>query len=197
MTKDRLQKQISFIVEIDKLKEVYRRSFIMEATRNENDAEHTWHLAMMAVLLTEYVDTKDLDLLRVLKMILIHDLVEIDAGDTFAYDPQGQLDKKDREERAAERIFNLLPKDQAEEVFALWREFETGQTEEAKYAHALDKLQPVLQNYYTQGKSWRQHKVTSNQVLARVSVIKDSSVQLWKYTVELIEDAVKKGFLQK
>lgn len=197
MTKDRLQKQISFIVEIDKLKEVYRRSFIMEATRNENDAEHTWHLAMMAVLLTEYVDTKDLDLLRVLKMILIHDLVEIDAGDTFAYDPQGQLDKKDREERAAERIFNLLPKDQAEEVFALWREFETGQTEEAKYAHALDKLQPVLQNYYTQGKSWRQHKVSSNQVLARVSVIKDSSVQLWKYTVELIEDAVKKGFLQK
>lgn len=192
-----MQKQISFIVEIDKLKEVYRRSFIMEATRNENDAEHTWHLAMMAVLLTEYVDTKDLDLLRVLKMILIHDLVEIDAGDTFAYDPQGQLDKKDREERAAERIFNLLPKDQAEEVFALWREFETGQTEEAKYAHALDKLQPVLQNYYTQGKSWRQHKVSSNQVLARVSVIKDSSVQLWKYTVELIEDAVKKGFLQK
>lgn len=192
-----MQKQISFIVEIDKLKEVYRRSFIMEATRNENDAEHTWHLAMMAVLLTEYVDTKDLDLLRVLKMILIHDLVEIDAGDTFAYDPQGQLDKKDREERAAERIFNLLPKDQAEEVFALWREFETGQTEEAKYAHALDKLQPVLQNYYTQGKSWRQHKVSSNQVLARVSVIKDSSVQLWKYTVELIEDAIKKGFLQK
>lgn len=197
MMMDRLTKQINFIVEIDKLKEIYRRSFIMDATRNENDAEHTWHLAMMAVLLTEYVDSKELDLLRVLKMILIHDLVEIDAGDTFAYDPQGQKDKRAREEKAAERIFNLLPKDQADEVFALWREFETGQTAEAKYAHALDKLQPVLQNYYTQGKSWQLNKVTSEQVLARVSVIKDSSVQLWKYTTELIEDAVKKGFLQK
>lgn len=191
----RLQQQIEYIREIDKLKHVLRQSFVMDASRQENDAEHTWHLAVMAVLLEEYAQEPLSDMTRILKMLLIHDIVEIDAGDTFAYDTVGHLDKREREEKAADRIFGLLPQDQKDEMIALWLEFETGNTAEARYAAAIDRIQPLLHNYYTEGVAWRKHGVKSSQVLARMSKIQDVVPELYDYTVGLIHDAVAKGYL--
>lgn len=195
MDRSRLARQIEFVVEIDKLKQVLRQTWLMDASRRENDAEHSWHLALLAVLLSEYASEPNLDLLRAVKMILVHDLVEIDAGDTFAYDTVGALDKPERERRAAERIFALLPADQAAEVRALWEEFEVRQTPEAKYAGALDRFQPILHNYFTEGKAWRQHGVTAAQVLARNAYMAEGVPALWEYVQELIGDAVAKGYL--
>lgn len=193
---ERLKKQIDFIVEVDKLKTIYRQSIITDKTRHENDAEHSWHLALMAFLLAEYAEQK-LDLLKVIKMVLIHDIVEIDAGDTYCYDEKARLGKKEREEECANRIFSLLPEEQAREMFDLWEEFELMETPEAKYAAALDRLQPVLLNYMTEGKSWKDHGITVSQVLERNSRISDSSGKLWDFVKGLLDDAVSKGYLKK
>lgn len=193
---DRLRQQIAFIVEVDKLKTIYRQSLITDKTRYENDAEHSWHLALMAFLLAEHAKEK-VDLLKVMKMVLIHDLVEIDAGDTYCYDKQAKLDKREREEKCADRIFAMLPEEQAKEMFELWEEFEQMETPEAKYAAALDRLQPVLLNYTADGLSWKEHGIHVHQVLERNGRIQDSSDALWNFVKELLKDAVDKGYLKE
>ncbi len=190
-----LNNQIRFIIELDKLKEVYRRTYLVNADRKENSAEHSWHLALMAILLNEH-SNESIDLFHVLKMLLIHDIVEIDAGDTFCYDETEDLDRMEREHKAANRIFALLPEKQAEEFHDLWNEFEERITAEARFAAALDRLMPLLHNYYTQGKSWQEHGVTSERVLARNSHINDGSKTLWYFARGLIQDAVKRKYLQ-
>lgn len=192
---NRLMQQIEFIVEIDKLKHVFRQSALISDRRKENDAEHSWHLAVMAVLLSEYVKEGSVDLLKVIKMVLIHDLVEIDAGDTFAYDEKGYGDKEEREIKAAERIFGLLPKDQADEIWSLWREFEERKTPESRFAASLDRLQPLLLNYHTEGHTWKMPGVTSKKVYKRMEAIRESTPELWEYVKEIIEDSIRKGYL--
>lgn len=191
----RLSQQVGFLTEADKLKHVLRQTWLMDQSRRENDAEHSWHVSLLAVLLLEYAAEPGLDLLRVVKMLLIHDLVEIDAGDTFVYDDAGAQDKAEREERAAQRIFGLLPLDQGAAVRTLWEEFEACQTPEARYAAALDRFQPILHNYFTQGKAWRQHGITSQQVLARNRHMAEGAPALWEHAQALVHDAVQKGYL--
>lgn len=193
---DRLKQQISFILEIDKVKSIFRQSLIADKSRYENDAEHSWHLAIMAFLLSEHISEK-IDLLKVIKMVLMHDLVEIDAGDTYCYDEKAKQDKREREERCAERIFAMLPENQCKEMYELWEEFELMETPEAKYAVALDRLQPVLLNYAAEGLSWKKHGIHIDQVLERNSRIQDSSEIIWKYMEELLNDAVKRGYLKE
>lgn len=194
MTSDRLRQQLRFIVEIDRLKTVMRQSYLIDASRRENSAEHSWHLAVMAILLLEHADAA-VDLLRVLKMVLVHDIVEIDAGDTYIYDTSGLEDKAQREHRAAGRLFGLLPADQMHELRALWEEFEAGNTPEARFAAALDRLMPLMHNYYTEGKSWREHGITSDRVLDRNGRIRAGSAALWAVAHSLIDDAVAQGYL--
>jgi putative hydrolase of HD superfamily len=190
----RLADQMRFLFEADKLKEVLRRTRLPQSQRPENSAEHTWHIVLMATILAEHAPAGT-DVVRVMKMLLIHDIVEIDAGDTFGYDTTGHADKRDREVRAAERIFGLLPADQAADVRALWDEFEAGETAESKYALAMDRFQAVMVNYLSNGGSWREHQVTADRVFARNQVIAHSSPTLWAYARGLIEDAVAKGHL--
>ncbi len=194
MSSDRLTQQIEFIVEIDKLKHVLRQTQLVDAPRQENDAEHSWHLATMAILLSEYA-REEVDLLRVVKMLLIHDVVEIDAGDTFAYDEKGNEDKVERERKAADRIFNLLPEDLAAEVYETWEEFEARETPEARYAAALDRFQPILLNYRTEGAGWKKHGISCDQVIARNRHIEEGAPELWACARAMIEDAVRKGWL--
>lgn len=193
----RLERQLRFIVEIDKMKHVLRRTYVTDGSRKENDAEHSWHLAVMAILLDEYAAEPGLDLARVIKMVLVHDIVEIDAGDTFCYDEEGARDKREREEAAADRIFSMLPPDQADEVRQLWEEFESMETPESRFAAALDRLQPLLHNYNTGGATWREHGVTSDRVLRQNRHIGDGAPMLWEYAEALIKDAVGKGFLDQ
>ena len=197
MNDKRLQKQIEFIIEIDKLKDIFRQTYLMNGKRKENDAEHSWHVTLMAVLLAEYAGGKKLNILKVVKMLLIHDLVEIDAGDTYVYDTELIKDKNEREERAAERIFNLLPEDQANEIRDLWEEYEEQKTPESQFALSLDILQPLLHNYKTEGKAWKHHKINSKMVTERVFNIKVGSSILWSHAKKIISDAVKKGYLRK
>lgn len=193
----RLLQQMDFIVEIDQLKTVLRQSRLTDQSRRENDAEHSWHLAIMAVLLQEHAtDAKQLDLVRVLKMLLIHDIVEIDAGDTFAYDEVGLESKAEREEQAAQRIFALLPTDQEQEFHDLWQEFEARETAEARYAAALDRLQPMLLNYYSEGAAWKQHGIRKEQVIKRNEHIGAGAPPLWDYAAQLIDEASSKGYLK-
>ncbi len=195
MNMDRLKRQIDFIVEIDKLKHIFRRTLLMDKSRNENDAEHSWHLAMMAILLKEYA-AQEVDLEKVIKMVLVHDLVEIDAGDTFCYDEKANLDKRDRELCAAEGIFNILPPDQAAEIRALWDEFEECSTPEALFAAALDRLQPLLHNYHTQGHTWK-GGVTSSRVYDRMAKVKEGAPELWALVEDIVRDSIKQGFLEE
>lgn len=195
MTDERLRRQIEFIVEADRLKQVFRQNLIADGSRRENDAEHSWHLAVMACLLQEYVD-EPVDLLRVLKMVLLHDLVEIDAGDAFCYDDAANVGKAEREEAAAERLYGILPEGQRDEYMGLWREFEEGRTPEARFAICLDRLQPILQNYHTQGGTWVEHKVPLAKVRKRLGPIKDASTALAAVAEELIRDAVSRGYLK-
>ena len=194
---DRLARQMEFILEIDKLKQVLRQTSLADGSRRENDAEHSWHLAVMAVLLAEYAAEPQLDLARVVKMLLVHDVVEIDAGDTYHYDEAGNRDKAEREQAAADRLFALLPADQEAELRGLWEEFEARQTPEARYAAALDRFQPNLLNYRTQGRLWREHGVTSAQVIARNCHMAEGAPALWQYAESLIHDAVAKGYLEE
>lgn len=192
---DRLQRQITFLMEADRVKTILRRNRVVsDPSRRENDAEHMYHFALMAAVLAEYSDAP-IDQLRVLKMILIHDLVEIDAGDSFIYDAQALVGKREREERAADRIFNLLPADQAREMRDLWEEFEHEESAEARFAAALDRLQPLLCNYYTEGGAWKEHGVNAAQVFARNSKIALGSTELWTYARSFLDDALAKGYM--
>ena len=193
---ERLMRQIQFITEIDKMKQIYRKNVVIGTERNENDAEHSWHLAMMAILLSEYAADPEMDLLKVVKMVLIHDLVEIDAGDTFCYEEEGYKDKEEREKKAAKRLFNMLPTDQAQEILSLWREFEDLNTPEARFAACLDRFQPLILNYNTKGHTWQIPGVTKEDVFKRNSLLKENASELWKFAEELIEDSVRKGFLK-
>jgi putative hydrolase of HD superfamily len=189
-----LSKQIDFILEIDRLKSVLRRTSLLDGSRRESTAEHSWQIALMAVLLAEYADPQ-VDINRVVMMLLVHDLVEIDAGDTFIYDEQARATQADRERRAADRIFGLLPQDQGQRLRALWEEFEARESPEARFASAMDRLQPLLTNYFTKGHTWKEPGVTQDRVIARNQLIGLSSPQLWAYAQELIKDAVRQGFL--
>lgn len=193
---ERLEKQLAFIMEVDKLKNITRQSYISEGSRKENDAEHSWHLALMSLLLCEYANT-GIDVLKVMTMVLIHDIVEIDAGDTYAYDIEGNQTKRERECVAADRLFQLLPKDQAGYMRALWEEFESSDTPEAKFAATLDRLQPLLLNDITGGKAWREHGVYKEQVLDRNRHTAEGSEELWEYAKDLIHENVVKGNIKE
>ena len=192
---DRLGRQIAFIVEVDKLKEVFRQTLLINSRRHENDAEHSWHLCLSVIVLAEYANDPSLDVLRVLKMVILHDIVEIDAGDTFAYDTAGMVDQHEREAVAAGRLFGLLPDDQSKEFRALWDEFEARTTSEAKFAAACDRFQPMLLNLKTDGASWRKHGITHERVVARNRHVADGAAPLWDRISSMLEAAVKDGLL--
>jgi len=196
MLADDLLKQLSFIKEIDKIKYIQRKTKLFNSDRPENDAEHSWHLALMTLVLAEHSDTP-IDVLKVLKMVLIHDIVEIDAGDTFIYDTLKNHTNTVEELKAAMRIFGLLPKEQAEELIALWQEFEAGETNEAKFAKSMDRLEPLLQNTSNNGGTWREFGVDYQKVYDKKKVIRDSSATIWKYAENLIQESVEKGILKK
>lgn len=191
---DRLRRQIDFIVELDKLKGVLRQSWLVDGSRRENSAEHSWHIALLALVLAEHANA-ELDLPKTLKLLLLHDVVEIDAGDALVYDAAANLGKAEREQQAAERLYGLLPEDQAGELRALWEEFEARQTPEARFAAAVDRLMPLLHNFLTEGRAWRQHGITADQVLERNAFIAEGSASLWDYARGLIETAVARGYL--
>ncbi|MFN8248067.1 MAG: HD domain-containing protein [Ferruginibacter sp.] len=192
----RLIKQIAFIHEIDKLKYIQRKTRLFNSTRTENDAEHSWHLAMMTIVLAEHSNVP-LDVLKVMKMVLIHDVVEIDAGDVFLYDTKRSHSNTEAERAAAERIFGMLPAEQEAELKALWEEFEEGKTSEAKFARAMDRLEPLLQNVSNDGGTWREHNVDYSDVYKTQVVIRDGSETIWKHAEPMLEDVFKKGFLKK
>ena len=196
MTTDRLQRQLEFVVEIDKAKSILRNSLVIESGRRENDAEHAWHVALMALVLAEYADA-EIDVDRVIEMLLIHDLVEIDAGDTFIYDTAAREQQAEKERAAADRIFGLLPPDQGAALRARWEEFEARQTPEAKFAGALDRLQPLLLNFHTQGHAWRKHGVRRAQVMAVNASIAEGAPELWEFARGLIDEAVRRGYLSE
>jgi putative hydrolase of HD superfamily len=195
MDKERFDQQIGFILEIDQLKTVVRQSYLLDGTRRENSAEHSWHVALMGFLLAEYAE-QSVDLLRTMKMLLIHDIIEIDAGDTYCYDEVGVTDQSNRENAASERLFGLLPEDQMEEIRELWIEFEERSTAEAKFAATIDRLMPLLHNFHTEGRSWREHGIRKNQVSSRNEVMKEGAHPLWEFAMSLINDAVAKEFLE-
>lgn len=196
MDLNNLIKQVSFIKEIDKLKYIQRRTKLFNSNRHENDVEHSWHLAMMTLVLSEYSD-KPIDILKVLKMVLIHDIVEIDAGDTFIYDTTKSHTNTQEESVAATRIFGLLPEEQANEFISIWEEFEKGITNEAKFAKAMDRFEPLLQNISNNGGTWVEFNVGYNTVYNKKKVIEDGSVSLWKYAEQLLNESVEKGILVK
>ncbi|HCH5063522.1 HD domain-containing protein [Vibrio parahaemolyticus] len=193
---DRLEKQLALLIELDKLKSVLRRTRVKSAEgRLENSGEHSWHVALMAVLMEEHANAP-VDICRVMKMLLIHDVVEIDAGDTFVYDTAASKEQAEKEIKAAERLFGMLPTDQGQELLALWQEFEAAQSDDAKYAKALDRLIPMLLNYHNNGQSWKENSVTREQALTINKRIELGSVTLWDKAKELIEEATEKGWLK-
>ena len=194
MDSNRFQKQIDFILEIDKEKEIYRQTHLKGYKRQENDAEHAWHMAVMIYLLKEYAN-EEFDVAKAMMMALIHDIVEIDAGDTYAYDKENLATQKGREKKAADRIFGMLPDEQKKEMLALFEEFEAGETPEAKFARVMDNFQPILLNDSNNGEDWRLHKIKRSQVINRQKTSKKGSEEIWKYTEELIERNVRKGNL--
>ncbi|MDZ8223188.1 HD domain-containing protein [Nostoc sp. ChiVER01] len=196
MQNSRLTQQIQFIIEIDQLKQVMRQTLLTDGSRRENSAEHSWHLAVMTSVLAEYAP-EGVDIFHAIKMLLIHDLVEIDAGDTFCYDVQGNDSKAEREAQAALRLFGLLPADQGKELRLLWDEFEAGETTTAKFAAALDRIQPLLHNQQTQGGSWRIHGIRRDQVMKRVAPVETGAPELWPFVLQLIDDCVTAGYLKE
>ena len=196
MAKSRLETQIEFCKEIDKEKQITRQTYLTDGSRKENDAEHAWHMAIMAAVLEEYSNEK-IDLLRSIIMMLLHDVVEIDAGDTFAYDEEGKKDQRERELKAADRLFNILPEDQAKYFRQLWDEFETMSTPEAKFARTLDNIQPTMLNASSGGKSWREKGVHINQIMERQSYTGDGSEKLWEYSFQnYIKPHVENGVIK-
>jgi putative hydrolase of HD superfamily len=196
MENERLERQIRFILEVDKLKEVFRQTVCTQSRRAENDAEHSWHLCLAVIVLAEHANAPGLDVLRVLKMLIIHDLVEIDAGDTFAYDTARRAGQHAREAVAADRIFGMLPADQRDEFRGLWDEFEDVRTPEAKFAAAIDRFQPCLLNCSTEGAAWKRHGVTKDRVIARNAPIAEGSAALWEATSRLIDNVENAGHIR-
>lgn len=190
------EKRISFILELDRMKKIVRQTYIADGSRLENDAEHSYHLALMAFVFADCAN-QPVDVLKAVKMALLHDVIEIDAGDTYAYDVAANATKSERERRAADRIFGLLPPRQGEEYRALWEEFEQMDTPEAKFVNTLDKVQPLLLNDATGGRSWREHGVKLSQVLSRNQRTHEGSEELWRHARALIEKNVSEGNLPK
>ncbi len=195
MPADRLTRQIAFLVEADRLKSVTRRTSLIDGSRLENSAEHSWHLALAAIILREYA-AAPVDLVRVLELVVVHDLVEIDAGDAFAYDAAAQSIRAQREEAAADRLFGLLPPEQAAYVRDLWEEFEARQTIESQFANALDRLQPLLQNASSDGGSWRTHDLTRADVLRRMAPVETAMPAIWPTVVEIVDAFCAAGVLR-
>ena len=191
---ERITKQLAFALEIDKEKNVFRQTHLSGHGRNENDAEHAWHMAIMAYLLREY-SNEEIDIAKVMLMCLIHDIVEIDAGDTYAYDPEAKKTQKAREDAAKERIFSLLPEDQKEELTALFDEFEESRSAEARFARAMDNLQPLILNNSNGGSDWREHGVTAQSVYGRQSRTRPGSEKLYEVTDEILRENIRKGNL--
>ena len=191
----KLQRQIEFTVEIDKMKQILRRNLIADGSKREDDAAHSWHLAIMAMILEEYSAEK-IDVNRVIKIALVHDLVEVYAGDTFAYDEKGYEDKEQREKDAATKLFGILGPEQGAQIRALWDEFEAGETAEAKYANAIDRIQPLLLNYLTDGHTWKMGGVSSAQVYKRMDIIRTATPELWCIVEGVIKSSIEKGILK-
>lgn len=192
MNRERFEKQLSFILEADKEKNILRQTHLTGYSRRENDAEHAWYMAMMIYLLREY-SNEEIDAAKAMMMALIHDVVEIDAGDTYAYDTEGLQTQKEREQRAAERIFGMLPEDQHYELLSLFEEFEAGESAEARFAKAMDNFQPLLLNHTNGGMDWLVHKVTKTKVVGRQKTTALGSEEIWKYTEEIINENIDKG----
>lgn len=192
---ERMKKQMAFALEIDKVKNIFRQTHLSLHGRNENDAEHSWHMAVMAYLLKEYAN-EEVDIAKVMIMCLIHDIVEIDAGDTYAYDTEGLKTQKAREDAAKERIFSILPEEQKAEFTALFDEFEAYETAESKFVHAIDNLQPLMLNDSNNGGDWREHNVTAEQVYKRQGKTKSGSDRLFEITDRIIQDNIRKGNLK-
>jgi putative hydrolases of HD superfamily len=192
---DRLQQQLSFILEIDKLKSILRQTILIDRSRRENTAEHSWHLAIMANLLAEYA-TSPIDVARVTRMVLAHDIVEIDAGDTFAYDTAGIVTKKEREHQAAHRVFGLLPPEQGRELRELWEEFEAEETVDSQFANAIDRLEPCLLNANTEGGTWKEHTPSLDKVMERMKPVKLYMPQVWPVVQKIIDEAVANGWVK-
>ena len=195
MQKQRLEQQIRFIIEVDKVKNIFRQTYLADGRRKENDAEHSWHLALSAVLLKEHMK-EDVDLTKVMIMVLIHDLVEIDAGDTYAYDAAGAATKREREVKAADRIFGLLPEDQGTYFRTLWDEFEAYESADAKFAHLLDNFQPLLLNDASDGRSWTEHGVHKSQVCKRNEKIPETLEIVWEKMLEIMDKHIEEGHLK-
>ena len=189
---DRMKQQIAFLMEIDKVKNIFRQTYLADGKRKENDAEHSWHLAIAAFLLKEYV-AEDVDVMKVMIMVLIHDLVEIDAGDTYAYDAEGAKTKRAREVAAADRIFGMLPENQGGYFRELWDEFEAYESDDAKFAHLLDNFQPLLLNHESNGKSWTEHHVKKSQIYKRNEKIEETSPEVWERMKQIVEEHIALG----
>ncbi|MBZ2175539.1 HD domain-containing protein [Schnuerera sp. xch1] len=196
MIKDGLKRDIEFIVELDKMKSILRQTNLIDKSRREDDAEHSWHISVMAMVLSEYAN-ENIDVCKVIKMLLVHDLVEIYAGDTFCYDVEGNKSKKKRELEAADKIYGMLKEDKGQELRNLWDEFEEMKTKEALFAAAMDRLQPLFSNYYSDGGTWKKFNVTKAEVYKRIAPIEKASDELWEFTTNMIEDAIKKGYIKE
>jgi putative hydrolase of HD superfamily len=190
-----LERRLQFVLELDALKRVERRNPIGDGSRRENTAEHSWHLAVMALVLAPHAN-EPVDPTRVVAMLLLHDVVEIDAGDTFIYDDAGQADKEAREQAAADRLYGLLPPAQATQFRAIWDEYEANETADARFAHAIDRLSPLMLNHATEGASWREHDLTDARVRGKNATIADGSHELWQYAQTLIDEGVAEGWLR-
>ena len=191
----KLKSQLDFLVEIDKMKNIFRRTVIIDKSRRENDAEHSWHFAMLAMILEEYSSQK-VDVTKAIKIALVHDLVEVYAGDTFAYDEKAKQDKSQRELEAADKIFGMLPEEQGAYIRALWDEFEAKETPESKYANVCDRLQPLMHNYLTDGHTWKEGDVHAPQVLERMDIIRETAPELWKAVEGMVKISIEQGILK-
>ncbi len=196
MVNERLLRDMEFIVELDKMKTILRQTSLISQDRHEDDAQHSWHIAVMAMILDKYADEK-IDTCKVIKMLLIHDLVELYAGDTFCYDKDANRDKEERELAAADKIFGMLSQDKAREMRALWDEFEEMETPEALFAASMDRLQPMLNNYHNQGGTWKKYDVPQADIYERISPVKKSSTSLWEFVEHMLEDAFDKGLINR
>lgn len=194
---DKLKRQLNFLTEADKMKSVFRQTILTDKSRQETDAEHSWHFALMAMTLFEYAGFDGVDINRVIKMAILHDLVEIYSGDTFAYDVKGNEDKAEREKEAADKLFALLPDELAAEYRALWEEFDRMETPDAIYASAVDRLQPFLNNYLTDGHTWVKHGVSADQVYKRMEPVKNALPALWEFVEAVICDSCMKGYIKE
>lgn len=194
---EKLEEQLKFIIEIDKIKEIYRHtSLFNKKGRKENDAEHSWHICMMALTLKEYSNDINIDILKVIKMLLIHDLVEIYSGDFIIYTEKEQ-EKLEKEKIGAEKIFSILPNEQKKEYLELWQEFEEKITSESKFASALDRFEPILQNHTNEGETWVEYSINYDKIISKNKIIKEGSEILWKYIENIIEENIEKGYIKK